>query len=342
MLNQSAVYNQFCSIAQPIRAPARRPAPDDRSSIPATKEIGHVRLATIATSDGPRLHVRARSGYVDVAEATGDPRFASLQHVLSTGLPAMDTVRALQDADGREVAEADFAPAVPSPPRILCLGLNYSEHALEGGREVPTWPDAFVRGADSVLGPYADLVKPALTERFDYEAELGIVIGAGGRYITADKALDAIAGFVVLNDASARDWQRAASQWTAGKNFEGSMPIGPEVVTTDEADMTDALLTTVLNGQVMQSARTSQMIVDIRSAVEFFSSFTRLAPGDVIATGTPGGVGFARTPPVWMQPGDVIEITVEGLGSIRNRVVAEEGAPADWRWRPGGPLKSGF
>ena len=194
-----------------------------------------MRLATIATPDGPRLHVRGRSGYVDVAAATGDPRFASLHYVLGAGLPAMDTVRALQDADGRAVAEAEFGPAVPSPPRILCLGLNYSEHALEGGREVPTWPDAFVRGADSVLGPYADLVKPALTERFDYEAELGIVIGAGGRYITADKALDAIAGFVVLNDASARDWQRAASQWTAGKNFEGSMPIGPEVVTTDEA-----------------------------------------------------------------------------------------------------------
>ena len=301
-----------------------------------------MRLATIATPDGPRLHVRARSGYVDVAEATGDPRFSSLQYVLESGLAAMDTVRALQDSGGREVEPADFAPATPAPPRILCLGLNYSEHALEGGREVPTWPDAFVRGADSVLGPYADLVKPALTERFDYEAELGIVIGAGGRYITADKALDAIAGFVVLNDASARDWQRAGSQWTAGKNFEGSMPIGPEVVTTDEVDVSDVAISSTLNGQVMQSARTSQMLVDVPSAVEFFSSFTRLAPGDVIATGTPGGVGFARTPPVWMHPGDVIEITVEGVGTIRNRIVAEEGAPSHWRWRPGVPLKAGF
>ena len=118
-----------------------------------TKEIGHVRLATIATPDGLRLHVRGRSGYVDVAEATGDPRFASLHHVLKAGLPAMDAIRALTGAGGREVADADFGPAVPSPPRILCLGLNYSEHALEGGRAVPTWPDAFVRGADSVLGP---------------------------------------------------------------------------------------------------------------------------------------------------------------------------------------------
>ena len=293
-----------------------------------------MRLATIATPGGPRLHVRAGSGYVDAAEATGDARLSSLQYVLQAGLPAMDTLRPLQDRDGREVAEADFAAAVPFPPRILCLGLNYGEHALEGGREIPTWPDAFVRGADSVLPPYADLVRPALTERFDYEAELGIVIGSGGRYITADKALDAIAGFVVVNDASARDWQRAATQWTAGKNFEGSMPIGPEVVTTDEVDVSDLAISSTLNGQLMQSARTSQMLVDVPSAVEFFSSFTRLAPGDVIATGTPGGVGFARNPPVWMHPGDVIEVTVETVGTIRNRIVAEEGAPSDWRWRP--------
>jgi len=301
-----------------------------------------VRLATIATPAGLRLHVRARSGYVDVAEATGDPRLSSLQYVLETGLAAMDAIRPLQDTEGREVDQADFGPAVPAPPRVLCLGLNYSEHALEGGREVPTWPDAFVRGADSVLPPYADLVVPALTERFDYEAELGIVIGAGGRYITADKAVDAIAGFVVVNDASARDWQRAATQWTAGKNFEGSMPIGPEVVTTDEVDVSDLAISSTLNGQVMQSARTSQMLVDVPSAVEFFSSFTRLAPGDVIATGTPGGVGFARNPPVWMHPGDVIEVTVEDVGTIRNRIVAEQGAPSDWRWRPGQPLKNGF
>lgn len=301
-----------------------------------------MRLATIVTGTGPRLHVKSRSGYVDAGEATGDPRLSSLQHVLAAGPPAMDALRALEDADGREVAPADFASAVPAPARILCLGLNYSEHALEGGRAVPTWPDAFVRGADSVLGPYQDLVKPALTDRFDYEAELGVVIGAGGSYITAEKALDAIAGFVVVNDASARDWQRAATQWTAGKNFTGSMPIGPEVVTTDEVDVSDVAISSILNGTVMQSARTSQMLVSVPAAVEFFSSFTTLAPGDVIATGTPGGVGFARTPPVWLEPGDVIEVTVEHVGTIRNRVVAEEGLPPDWRWRPAGPPPSGL
>ena len=293
-----------------------------------------MRLATIVTPRGPRLHVQARTGYVDVADGLADPRLDSLGSVLHAGPAAMDAVRGLADRDGSEYPPAEFGPAVPAPTRILCLGLNYREHALEGGRDVPSWPDAFVRGADSVIGPYADLVKPALTERFDYEGELGIVIGAGGRYIPAGKALDAVAGFVVVNDASARDWQRAATQWTAGKNFEGSMPIGPEVVTPDEADVADVALTTRLNGQVMQSARTSQMIVDVPAAIEFFSSFTRLRPGDVIATGTPGGVGFARQPPVWLQPGDVVEITVEGVGTIRNRVVAEEGDRSDWRWRP--------
>jgi acylpyruvate hydrolase len=301
-----------------------------------------MRLATISTSRGLRLHVKARAGYVDVADSAGDPRLASLGAVLDAGTEGMDLVRGLQERDGLQYEPADFGPAVPAPPRILCLGLNYREHALEGGRQVPTWPDAFVRGADSVLGPYADLVKPALTDRFDYEGELGVVIGAGGRYIPAGKALDAIAGYVVLNDASARDWQRAGSQWTAGKNFEGSMPIGPELVTPDEADVADAALTTTLNGQVMQSARTSQMIVDIASAIEFFSSFTRLVPGDVIATGTPGGVGFARQPPVWLEPGDIIEVTIEGVGTIRNHVVAEEGDHGDWRWRPPGATPPGI
>lgn len=295
-----------------------------------------MRLATIATDAGYRLHVRARSGYVDVADATGEPSLASLDSLLAAGPQGMDAARAVVDREGREYPPEAFGPAVPSPRRVFCLGLNYSEHALEGGRDVPVWPECFMRSGDSAIGPYADLVKPALTSSFDYEGELGIVIGEGGRYIPAERAIEAIAGFVVLNDASARDWQRAGSQWTPGKNFDGSMPIGPEVVTPDEADVSDARLTTVLNGEVMQSARTSQMIVSVERSVEFFSSFTRLRPGDVLATGTPGGVGFARTPPVWLTPGDVVEVTIEGVGTIRNRVVAEPPLQADWRWLPSG------
>ena len=294
-----------------------------------------MRLATLITTSGPRLHVRALGGgYVDIGEATGDERFAAFGSFIASGPPALEAARGLQDRTGRDYLPAAFGPAVPVPERILCLGLNYADHALEGGRAVPSWPDTFVRGHQTLLGPYADLVKPALTSSFDYEGELGIVIGAGGRYIPAGKAIDAIAGFTVLNDASVRDWQRAGTQWTPGKNFDGTMPIGPEIVTPDEVDVSDLALTTVLNGQVMQSARTSQMLVDVPSSVEFFSSFTTLQPGDVIATGTPAGVGFARNPPVWLQPGDVIEITIEGIGTIRNRVVAEEGDRSGWRWRP--------
>jgi acylpyruvate hydrolase len=301
-----------------------------------------MRLATIQTPRGLRLHVAVPGGYLDVADATGDPGLATLDRVFAAGQPAMDAIRLVAGREGTEIPAASFGPAVPEAPRILCLGVNYSEHAIEGGRSVPTWPEAFVRGSASLIGPYADLVRPALTGCFDYEGELGVVIGTGGRYIKASDAMAAIAGFVVLNDATAREWQGAATQWTAGKNFDGSMPVGPELVTPDEVDIADALLTTTLNGQVMQSARTSQMIIDVPRAVEFFSSFTTLSPGDIIATGTPGGVGFARKPPVWLQPGDVIEVTVEGVGTIRNHVVAEEADLGGWRWRPDDQPSTGF
>jgi 2-keto-4-pentenoate hydratase/2-oxohepta-3-ene-1,7-dioic acid hydratase in catechol pathway len=164
--------------------------------------------------------------------------------------------------------------------------------------------------------------------------KLAIVIGKGGRYIRAEDAFGAIFGYSVMNDGLAREWQHAGTQLTPGKNFEGTMPIGPDVVTNDEVDVTDLAISSTLNGQVMQSARTSDMIVSVAKAVEFFSSFTTLRPGDVIATGTPGGVGYARTPPVWLLPGDTIEVTVEGIGTITNRVVAEEEAPTDWPWSP--------
>ena len=293
-----------------------------------------MRLATIKTKAGLRLHVRGSQGYVDLAQATGDQRLADLGGLLSGGAEALELARRASDQEGSEMTEADFGPAVPNPNRILCLGVNYLEHALEGGRPPTTWPEVFVRGADSVADPYGDLVKPELSERFDFEGELGLVIGRGGRYIQADEAFDAIAGYVVLNDGTAREWQRAATQWTAGKNFDGSMPIGPEVVTTDEVDPTDVQLTTTLNGEVMQSARTSAMIFDIPRTIEFLSSFTTLRPGDVIATGTPSGVGFARKPPVWLTPGDLIEIEVEGVGRIANRVTAESVDFAQWPWHP--------
>ncbi|HZU40555.1 MAG TPA: fumarylacetoacetate hydrolase family protein [Solirubrobacteraceae bacterium] len=296
-----------------------------------------MRLATVLTPRGPRLHVRGADGYIDAADAVGDERLADVTRVLAGGAEMLDLVRRAGERSGREVSvtEGDLGPAVPAPRRILCLGVNYAEHAAEGGRPRTTWPEVFVRGSDTVAAPYGEIVKPALSASFDYEGELGVVIGRGGRYIRAEDALSAVAGYVVVMDGTAREWQRAASQWTAGKNFDGTMPIGPEIVTADEVDVADVQLTTRLNGEVMQSARTSQMIFDVPRTIEFLSSFTTLRPGDVIATGTPGGVGFARQPPVWLVPGDVIEVTVEGVGRIENRVVAEDrDGVAAWPWTP--------
>ena len=279
------------------------------------------------------MHVRGRAGYVDVAQATGHACLCELTTLLRGGAEAWALAGAAAEQEGRELQPAQLGPAVPSPRWILCLGLNYADHAAEGGRPPTTWPEVFVRGTRSVAAPYGELVKPALSSRFDYEGELGVVIGRGGRYIPAADASSAIAGFVVCMDGSAREWQRACSQWTAGKNFDGTMPIGPELVSTDEVDVSDVLLTTTLNGEMMQSARTSQMIFDVAHTIEYLSSFTTLQPGDVIATGTPAGVGFARRPRVWLEPGDTLEVSIEGIGRIANRVVAEEGDErADWPW----------
>ncbi len=293
-----------------------------------------MRLASIRTDRGLRLHVKGTAGYVDLADASDDDRLSTLTGVLAAGDAGLGAARRASELAGVAIEKHRFGPATPDTPRILCLGVNYAEHAIEGGRDVPKWPESFVRGTGSVIGPYDDLVAPALTERLDYEAEVAVVIGKGGRYIRASDAFEAILGYAAMNDGSAREWQRKATQWTPGKNFEGTMPIGPEVVTVDEVDITDVAIRSILNGEVMQDARTSMMIVSVARAVEYFSGFTTLRPGDVIATGTPGGVGFARTPPVWLKPGDVIEVEVEGVGAISNTVVAEEGAPADWPWRP--------
>jgi acylpyruvate hydrolase len=293
-----------------------------------------MRLATVRTMRADRLHVRGRSGYVDLGNATRNEEFSSLESFLGLGAAALEAAEAAASQDGRHVAEAEFAAAVPCIGRVLCLGLNYGEHARETGWMPTAWPESFIRGRQSVIGPYDDIAKPALSGQFDFEGELAVVIGQGGRYIPAEKALDAVLGYCIVNEASARDWQRASKQWTPGKNFDFTMPIGPEIVTPDELDVADLALTTQLNGIVMQAGNTSQMLTSVARSIEFFSSFTRLSPGDVIATGTPAGVGFTRTPPIYLEPGDVVEVTIEHLGTIRNRVVAEDDAPDDWPWIP--------
>lgn len=299
-----------------------------------------MRFAQIYTAHGLRTHIRtACGGYLDVGRVTGHESLASLDVLIDAFPSLVDRLGELQEREGQGIDESQFGPAAPNPGRILCVGRNYREHALEVGdlrseADIPDWPETFVRGPGSVTGPYADLVCPALTSCLDFEGELGVVIGRDCRYMRAADALSAVFGYTVVNDVTARDWQRAGLQWTPGKNFDASMPIGPEIVTADEVDITDLRLATRVNGVEMQSANTAQMLVGVAETIEFFSSFTTLRRGDVIATGTPGGVGFARRPPLYLGAGDCVEVAIEGIGAIRNLVVEEEGAPVDWPWTP--------
>jgi 2-keto-4-pentenoate hydratase/2-oxohepta-3-ene-1,7-dioic acid hydratase in catechol pathway len=299
-----------------------------------------MRFAQIYTARGLRTHIRTiGGGYVDVGYATSHESLASLDALITVFQSMIGRLGELRERAGMAVDESRFGPAVPNPARILCVGRNYREHALEVGdlaseAEIPDWPETFVRGTGSVVGPYSNLVRPALTSCLDFEGELGVVIGRDCRYVRAADALSAVFGYTVVNDVTARDWQRAGLQWTPGKNFDASMPIGPEVVTADEVDISNLQLTTTVNGVEMQSANTSQMLISVAETIEFFSSFTTLRRGDVIATGTPGGVGFARRPPIYLTAGDRVEVAIEGIGAIRNVVVEEQEPPVGWPWTP--------
>jgi 2-keto-4-pentenoate hydratase/2-oxohepta-3-ene-1,7-dioic acid hydratase in catechol pathway len=251
--------------------------------------------------------------------------------LLAAGPAALDRLRAATGDDAGP--EPAFGPPVPCPGKVVCLGRNYREHADEMGWEQPPWPEVFMRLPDTVLGPFDDALRPSVSERLDYEGELGAIIGAGGRHIPADRALEAVAGYCVLDDVTVRDWQHRGKQWTPGKNFPATMPFGPDLVTADEIDPDDLAIETRVNGEVRQSSRTSQMMFGVAEQIEFISSWTELRPGDVIATGTPGGVGVARKPPVFLRPGDEVEITVETVGTIRHGIADDglEGATTRWR-----------
>ena len=219
-------------------------------------------------------------------------------------------------------------PVVPNPQKFLCVGLNYKTHVAEMKRDDSKYPALFVRFNDS-LGAQGDVVlKPSFSERFDWEGELAVVIGRGGRNISQAQAFDHVAGYACFNDITVRDWQRHTHQWTPGKNFPGTGTLGPWFVTADEVPDVNALqLQTRLNGEVMQKASLSDLIFTIPVLIEYISRFTPLNPGDVIATGTPGGVGDKREPPVYMKDGDVVEVEISGLGVLRNTIAsAKEGA----------------
>ena len=215
-------------------------------------------------------------------------------------------------------------PVVPNPGKILCIGLNYATHVAETGREQKEHPAVFTRWADTLVADGEPLVRPPETTRFDYEGELAVVIGKGGRRIGRDQAMEHVAGYAVFQDGSVRDWQRHNIQFTPGKNFPATGGFGPALVTPDEiADLASQRVQTRLNGELVQDQPISDLIWDIPFLIAYCSTFTPLAPGDVIATGTPGGVGDKRTPPLYMKGGDRVEVSIGVIGTLTNPVVDE-------------------
>jgi len=215
-------------------------------------------------------------------------------------------------------------PVCPSPGKIFCVGVNYAEHMRETQRSPTAHPTIFLRLASSQIGHGWPIVKPAVSDELDFEGEIAVVIGRGGRAINEARALDHVLGYSCYNDVTARDWQRHTSQWAPGKNFDGTGAFGPWLTTPDEMPAADAIsLTTRLNGQVVQQATSDAMIFSIAEQIAYLSTFATLQPGDVIVTGTPGGVGAKRTPPLFMKHGDVVEVEVAGVGTLSNPIVAE-------------------
>jgi len=280
-----------------------------------------MKLASYVVENQSRFGRVLDNGIIDLTDH-GVGR--SLKHVLSAG--ELGKIGELTSALTPDVEMDDvrFLPCVPNPGKVFCVGVNYKKHVLEMGRDLPEHPWVFTRTPDSFVGHGESMLRPSVSEQFDFEGELAVVIGKTAHRVSASVALDHVAGYCCLNDGSIRDFQRHSGQFTAGKNFYHSGSMGPWLVTADEIGNPAELdLETRLNGEVMQSSPVSDLIFDIQTLIEYCSTFARLEPGDVIATGTPGGVGAARTPPVWLQAGDTIEVSISGIGVLRNEIVDE-------------------
>jgi len=260
---------------------------------------------------------------VDLRQIFGE-RAADLKALIAADLLAEAATAVGQASVTLALSELQLLPVIPNPGKIVCVGLNYGEHVRETGREITEQPTLFLRVAESQLAHGEDIVLPPESTRLDYEGEIAVVIGRGGRRIAEADAWEHIAGYACYNDGSIRDWQTATPQWTAGKNFWRTGGFGPWMVTRDEiADGRVMTLVTRLNGQEMQRTTTDKLIHSIPRQIAHISAFTPLAAGDVIVTGTPGGVGAKRNPPVWMKPGDSVEIEVDAIGVLRNGIRAE-------------------
>ena len=235
-----------------------------------------------------------------------------------------EVAAAATKAKAYALADITWLPVIPDPDKILCIGLNYETHRKETGRSEVENPTVFTRFANSQTGHLSPIIRPRVSHDLDFEGELAVIIGKAGRYISQGDALAHVAGYACYNDGSIRDFQRHTHQFTPGKNFPGTGAFGPWMMTADEfAFRGSQRLRTRVNGQVVQEATFDQMIFDVPRMIEYCSTFTRLEPGDVIATGTPGGVGAKRTPPLWLKPGDMVEVEIDGLGILRNGVADE-------------------
>jgi 2-keto-4-pentenoate hydratase/2-oxohepta-3-ene-1,7-dioic acid hydratase in catechol pathway len=283
-----------------------------------------MKLVSYVRTGSPGFGASVEGGIVDLTGRIA-PDIVSLK-----GLLAADRVadaRAYVDGRRADFARSDvrLLPVVPDPSKILCIGLNYEKHRAETRRPDSEYPAVFTRYADSQVADGEPIVRPRVSDRLDYEAELAIVIGCGGRYIDEAVAMEHVAGYSCYNDGSVRDWQRHTHQFTPGKTFPGTGAFGPWLVTADEvADYRQMSIRCILNGEVMQDATLDQLIFPLPRLIAYCSSFTPLQPGDVIITGTPGGVGDRREPPVYMKPGDVVAVEIGGVGRLVNPIVAEE------------------
>ncbi|MBL0419652.1 fumarylacetoacetate hydrolase family protein [Ramlibacter sp. AW1] len=279
-----------------------------------------MKLASFTIDNRPAWGLVTDTGVIDLSR----PEVPDLKTALELGVHESLAREASGRPDTAPLATAHFLPVIPRPDKIVCIGHNYEEHRVETRRDKTANPSVFLRVASSQVGHAGPLVMPAESTQLDYEGEIALVIGKPGRRIPEASAWQHIAGYSAYNDASVRDWQYHTAQFTPGKNFAGTGAFGPWMVTRgDIADGEVLTLETRLNGQVMQRADTSQLIFPIPRLIAYLSTFLPLAPGDVIVTGTPGGVGAKRNPPVWMKPGDVVEVEVSQVGVLRNVVRAE-------------------
>ncbi|UWU67145.1 fumarylacetoacetate hydrolase family protein [Bradyrhizobium sp. NC92] len=280
-----------------------------------------MKLATVAIDGRTTWGIVEDETFFDVGAAL-KARYADLKAAI--GADFAGVADAKPSVAGVPISTVTWLPVIPNPDKILCVGLNYETHRKETGRAEVDHPTIFSRYANSQTGHLQPIVRPRVSTDLDFEGELAVIIGKAGRYISRADAMDHVAGYSCYNDGSIRDFQRHTHQFTPGKNFPDTGAFGPWMMTPDElGPLGELKLQTRLNGQVMQEALIKQMIFDIPRQIEYCSTFTRLEPGDVIVSGTPGGVGARREPPLWMKPGDVVEIEVERLGVLRNVVTDE-------------------